>query len=187
MIRDKKITWMDISYGQLRDIRDAASIEYENEKLFAIMQAIYGDDVLDLSLLDFNKLAGNIGELAKPIPNDLTVKGCSVNGREYYFDGLLGKLTAAQWQDFHSYVKNNDEAKSFSVFFIPKGHTYNDGYDMLQVFKDIEDVPAPILLSATFFFNRQLTLFSRIFQSSLRKRLKKMKNKKIMESIANLE
>ena len=81
-------------------------------------------------------------------------KDIKVNGREYYFDGLLGKITTAQYIDFQNYQKNNDEQKSFSVFIIPKGHKYNDGYDIEQVFNDILDVPVPVLFSASFFLSR---------------------------------
>lgn len=166
---------MDINYRQLLAIRDAGNLENE-ERLDAIMQAIYGEDVIDLPLAQFINLAKNLDFLTKPVPTDVKIKEYTVNGREYFFDGLFGHITYAQYVDFENYSKNsNDEAKCFAVFFIPKGHKYNDGYDMMQVFDDIMDMPAPVLLSAAFFFEKQLFLFRRIFQSSLKKKIKKMK------------
>ena len=138
------LTWANITYRQLLDIREAANIEDENERVFAIMEAIFGESVLDLPLKDFNEKCKELQFLQKEIPNDLHVKDIKVNGREYYFDGLLGKITTAQYIDFQNYQKNNDEQKSFSVFIIPKGHKYNDGYDMEQVFNDILDIPVPV-------------------------------------------
>lgn len=149
-----KLKWSDIKYRTLLDIREAANIEDENERVYAIMEAVFGEDVLNLPLKDFNEKCKELQFLQKEIPNDLHVKDIKVNGREYYFDGLLGKITTAQYIDFQNYQKNNDEQKSFSVFIIPKGHKYNDGYDMDQVFKDILDMPVPILFSASFFFSR---------------------------------
>lgn len=146
--------WENITYRQLLDIREAANIEDENERVYAIMEAVFGEDVLNLPLKDFNEKCKELQFLQKQIPNDLHVKNIKVNGREYYFDGLLGKITTAQYIDFQNYQKANNEYKSFSVFIIPKGHTYNDGYDMEQVFNDILDVPVPILFSASFFFIR---------------------------------
>ena len=131
------LTWNDIKYRTLLDIREAANIEDENERVYAIMEAVFGEDVLDLPLKDFNEKCKELWFLQKEIPNDLHVKDIKVNGREYYFDGLLGKITTAQYIDFQNYQKNEDEQKSFSVFIIPKGHKYNDGYDMEQVFNDI--------------------------------------------------
>ena len=148
------LTWNDIIYRQLLDIREAANIEDESERVYAIMEAVFGESVLDLDLKDFALKCKEIEFLQKEIPNDLHVKDIKVNGREYYFDGLLGNITTAQYIDFQNYQKNNDEYKTFSVFIIPKGHKYNDGYDMDQVFNDILDIPAPVLFSASFFFTR---------------------------------
>ena len=179
------LKWSDIKYRTLLDIREAANIEDENERVYAIMEAVFGEDVLDLPLKDFNEKCKELQFLQKEIPNDLHVKDIKVNGREYYFDGLLGKITTAQYIDFQNYQKNNDEQKSFSVFIIPKGHKYNDGYDMEQVFNDILDVPVPVLFSASFFFSRQFELFIRIFRRYSIKQMKKLGLPK--EAMENLE
>ena len=179
------LKWNDIKYRTLLDIREAANIEDENERVYAIMEAVFGEDVLDLPLKDFNEKCKELQFLQKEIPNDLHVKDIKVNGREYYFDGLLGKITTAQYIDFQNYQKNNDEQKSFSVFIIPKGHKYNDGYDMEQVFNDILDIPVPVLFSASFFFSRQFELFIRIFRRYSIKQMKKLGLPK--EAMENLE
>ena len=179
------LTWNNITYRQLLDIREAANIEDENERVFAIMEAVFGEDVLNLPLKDFNEKCKELQFLQKEIPNDLHVKDIKVNGREYYFDGLLGKITTAQYIDFQNYQKNNDEQKVFSVFIIPKGHKYNDGYDMEQVFNDILDIPVPVLFSASFFFSRQFELFIRIFRRYSIKQMKKLGLPK--EAMENLE
>ncbi len=179
------MTWANIPYRTLLDIREAANIEDENERVYAIMEAVFGEDVLNLPLKDFNEKCKELQFLQKDIPNDLHVKDIKVNGREYYFDGLLGKITTAQYIDFQNYQKNEDEQKSFSVFIIPKGHKYNDGYDMDQVFKDILDIPVPILFSASFFFSRQFELFIRIFRRYSLKQMKKLGLPK--EAMENLE
>lgn len=179
------LTWNDISYRQLLDIREAANVEDENERVCAIMEAVFGEDVLDLPLKDFNEKCKELQFLQKPIPNDLHVKNIKVNGREYYFDGLLGNITTAQYIDFQTYQKNEDEQKTFSVFIIPKGHKYNDGYDMEQVFNDILDIPVPVLFSASFFFSRQFELFIKIFRRYSIKQMKKLGLPK--EAMENLE
>ena len=179
------LTWNDITYRTLLDIREASNIEDENERVFAIMEAVFGEDVLDLPLKNFNEKCKELQFLQKEIPNDLHVKDIKVNGRSYYFDGLLGKITTAQYIDFQNYQKNNDEQKSFSVFIIPKGHKYNDGYDIEQVFNDILDIPVPVLFSASFFFSRQFELFIRIFRRYSIKQMKKTGLPK--EAMENLE
>lgn len=177
--------WENITYRQLLDIREAANIKDENECVYAIMEVVFGESVLDLDLKDFALKCKEIEFLQKEIPNDLHVKDIKVNGREYYFDGLLGNITTAQYIDFQNYQKNNDEYKTFSVFIIPKGHKYNDGYDMDQVFNDILDIPVPVLFSASFFFNRQFELFIKIFRRYSIKQMKKLGLPK--EAMENLE
>lgn len=168
-----KLGWKDITYRQLLALRNAADIEDETEKLCAIAQIIFGEDVLNLPLKEFNEKCKELSFLQTEPANNLTVKSVKVNGREYYFDGLIGNITTAQYIDFQNWQKANDDVKSFSVFIIPKGHKYNDGYDMEQVFNDILDMPTPVLLSASFFFNRQFALFIRIFRRYSIKLMKK--------------
>lgn len=179
------MTWNNITYRQLLDIREAANIEDENERVYAITEAVFGESVLDLDLKNFAMKCKEIEFLQKEIPNDLHVKDIKVNGREYYFDGLLGNITTAQYIDFQNYQKNDDEYKAFSVFIIPKGHKYNDGYDMGQVFNDILDIPVPVLFSASFFFSRQFELFIKIFRRYSIKQMKKLGLPK--EAMENLE
>lgn len=165
--------WTDITYRQLLALRDASDIKDEDDRLIAITQAIFGDDVIELPLSEFKSKCNELSFLQTEMPTDLTVKEVKVNGREYYFDGLLGRITTAQYMDFQNYLKAKDEAKSFSVFFIPKNHKYNDGYDMEQVFNDIMDMPAPVIMSASFFFTRQWETFIKIFQRSSIRNIKK--------------
>lgn len=187
--------WKDITYRQLLDIRDAANIEDENDKTIAVMQAVFGDNIIELPISEFNKKCKELEFLQKDIPNDLHVNNIKVNDREYYFDGMLGNISTAQYIDFQRYIQNNDDIKAYSVFFIPKGHKYNDGYDMLQVFEDIQNIPAPTLLSASFFFKKQLELFIKIFQHYSMKHLKKLMVPKemkmrlttLVENLSNLE
>lgn len=182
---NKKMTWMDITYRQLNEIKNTVDITDDSERLFTIAQIVFGEDVLDLTLPEFNKKLKDLEFLKTEIPNDLHVKDIKVNGNEYYFDGLLGNITTAQYIDFQNYQKNGDEMKSFSVFIIPKGHKYNDGYDMEQVFKDILEIPAPVLISASFFFSRQFELFIKIFRRYSIKQMKKLGLPK--EAMKNLE
>jgi hypothetical protein len=51
----KIMTWNDITYRKMLDIREAANIEDENERVYAIMEAVFGEDVLNLPLKDFNE------------------------------------------------------------------------------------------------------------------------------------
>ena len=192
--RKKKLTWHDITLRQALAIKEATNIEDEYEQMFTIGQIIFGDSINKLSFKDFIKKYNDELEFIKTdIPHDLNVDKVKVNGREYYFDGLLGNISTAQYVDFQQYLKTNDEKQIYSVFFIPverkyllfkKKHKYNDGYDMLQVFKDIEDIPIDVLFSASFFFSRQFVLFIKIFRRYSIKSMKKTGlPKEVMENL----
>jgi len=105
-------------------------IEDENERMFEIAKIFYGEEVLNLPLAEFSQKFSKLKFLTEEIPTQLSVKTVEVNGRKYYFDGLLGKISTAQYIDFQNYNKLEDESKVYSVFFIPEGHQYGDGYDM---------------------------------------------------------
>lgn len=177
--KEKDLTWDDVSYKTFKKIQEADS-EADDEKEYAIMQAIYGEEVFSLPLPEYKAKLNRLKKLFSPVPNDLHVDKVTVNGTTYVFSGVLGDITTAQYIDFMNHAKNKDELKMYSVFFIPKGHKYNDGYDMLQVFKDLEEFPITILNSTSFFFNRQLDLFNKIFQRSLVSMMKKKKLPKTM-------
>jgi len=99
--RKKKLTWHDITLRQALAIKEAANIEDEYEQMFTIGQIIFGDSINDLSFEDFIKKYNNELEFMKTdIPHDLHVDKVKVNGREYYFDGLLGNILTAQYVDF---------------------------------------------------------------------------------------
>ena len=86
---------------------------------------------------------------------------------------MLGNVTTAQYVDFTNYSKSNDISKMLSVFMIPEGHKYNDGYDMLQVINDINDLPVTVVNDAAFFFGRHFSVFMKTFQSYSIKQIKK--------------
>lgn len=188
------MTWNDITYRQFLAIKDAMSLDNDEERLEAVAQAVYGEKVLEEPMIEFNKKCRALDFLKTEIPNDINVKKVKVGDREYYFDGMLGQISAAQYFDFQNHLKNKDEVKCFSVFFLPieyeydkKGkkvktikHKYNDGYDMEQVFEDILEMPVPIVISANFFFNRQFQLYIKIFQHYS---IKQIKNQKLPKNL----
>ena len=185
IMKENKLSWNDVTYTKFQELREVIKIEDENERMFEIAKIFYGEEVLNLPLAEFSQKFSKLKFLTEEIPTQLSVKTVEVNGRKYYFDGLLGKISTAQYIDFQNYNKLEDESKVYSVFFIPEGHQYGDGYDMEQVFKDIEDMPISILYSASFFFTRQFNLFIKISQHYSKKEIRKLKIPKEMKK--NLE
>lgn len=142
-------------------------MEDETERIIAIAELIWGEDVTDLPLAEFNGCVKALDFLKDDIPSrSVPPKKLVLNGRKYYTDCLIGNISTAQYIDFTNYNKAEASMdKIISVFIIPEGHKYNDGYDMLQVINDVGSMPVPTAASIAFFFGRQFSTFMRIFQS----------------------
>ena len=152
MKKEKNMTWYDVTLYQFNEIEKAVNIEDDTERIFRLAEIIYGEDVTNLPLKDFNEKVKQMVFLKDEIPNKIPPKKIEVNGRKYFLDCLLGNITTAQYVDFTNQSNTGDLSKMLSVFVIPEGHKYNDGYDMLQVMDDINNLPIPIVNSIAFFF-----------------------------------
>lgn len=173
--KEKKMTWYDVTLGQYKRLVEAFNIENEEERLMEVTRILLGDEVLDLSLQDFFARTKELEFIKEEMPSGNPPKTLKINNREYYMDCLLGNITTAQYIDYANHSKTGDMAKMLSVFIIPKNHKYNDGYDMLQVFNDINDIPIPVVNSAAFFFSKQFSKFLEIFQRYSIKSIKRTK------------
>ena len=172
--KDKQMTWYDVTLYQFEKLQDLIKIENEEERMFAIAELLLGEEVTNLPISEFVNVTKRLSFLSDEIETKVPPKNLELNGRKYTVDCLLGRISTAQYIDFQNHLKGNDVAVTLSVFIIPKGHKYNDGYDMLQVIDDIKSIPIPIVNSLSFFFSRQFKESMRIFQSYLTKEMKTM-------------
>ena len=163
--KDKQMTWYDVTLYQFEKLQDLMKIDNEEERLFAIAELLLGEEVTNLPISEFVIATKQLSFLSDEIEHKIPPKNLELNGRKYTIDCLLGRVSTAQYIDFQNHLKGNDIAVTLSVFIIPKGHKYNDGYDMLQVIDDIKSIPIPIVNSISFFFSRQFKESMRIFQS----------------------
>lgn len=177
------MTWNDVTYDMYREITLIMQDKEQSdeEKTYDMIKVLYGEDVLSLSLPEFAKKV-DLSFLKTKIPDVGLLKEYEVNGHKYKLYPDLSKLSVAQYLDFNNYTKtgNNDMRYVLSVFFIPEGHTYNDGYDMEEVHKDIGDMPMPLVSSVCFFFRKWSVGFAVCFRrSSLKEKKRLMKAGKI--------
>ena len=172
MSKNKKLDWYDVTLLQFNKLQEILEVEDDLERVVLVSELILGDKITDLPLKEYNEAVKKLDFLKEPIPDKNPPHKIEVNGRKYYLDCLLGNVTTAQYIDYINHAKDNDIAKMLSVFMIPVGHKYNDGYDMMQVINDINDIPIPVVNSAAFFFGRQFSKFMQIFQSYSIKEIK---------------
>lgn len=155
--------YRDLPLGVYLDILDAVKANEGDELAtqVAILSRLTGlneQEVLDLPLDVYKRLAASAAFLREPCPDDL------VRIADVYYAGALtlvpvkdyAKLTVAQYVDFQTFGKdvNANLVPLLSVLLVPEGCRYGEGYDIAQVQQAIRDwinVADAVGLAAHFF------------------------------------
>jgi len=166
--------WKEITLKQYELIQDLL-VEPDDYTTFNILDLVYDINSSEMTINEVKKYS--IEFLTTSIPNVKLEKKYILNGTEYNSNFDLTQVTTAQFVDYQNYLKleGNKINKLLSVFFIPTGHKYNDGYDMKKVQEDMYQLDICTVQSAAFFFARQLTAFAHLFQHYLIQSIKKMR------------
>lgn len=93
----------------------------------------------------------------------------------------LRKVTAAQYIDFQTFAPEGEArfVELLSVFLVPEGKAYNDGYDVLEVQAAIRaDLPVLDALALSAFFLRRFARSMRATETSLYRLAKRERNPK---------
>lgn len=170
-------TWKDITLRQFNKIQDLLQ-EIDEYTTLNIIDVIYDVDSANLPAMEvMNKYAHSLDFLMTTIPTNEKINEIyTINNREYNSNINLTQMTTAQFVDYQNYSKENpvDISKCLSVFIIPKGHTYNDGYDLKQVQDDIKDLDMVTINTLAFFFKKLYVLLLEITLLCLTQDTKKM-------------
>lgn len=127
-------------------------------EMVSILSDIPTDDLYNMPVPDYSALASRTAFLGEelPAPRERVMK-------EYRLGDLVlvpvtdvRKMTTAQFIDFQTYVQEPDkhDIDILTVFLVPKGHKYNDDYDILDVQAAVRDYLSVILAQdlRAFFF-----------------------------------
>ena len=177
--------WNDISvntFKRLRDIKtdihsDIDALE-ANISLLSILCDCSEDEISGLSTSNFSKLLQQT-DFLKSLPKIDIKDKYVINGKKYELFLTMQEMNVAQYIDFQTYFKDKDKYfnELLSVFLIPKGKKYNEGYNITEVINDIgEHLSILDANSIMFFFVISFQSLTKVTLNSLIKRLKKMKN-----------
>lgn len=183
--------WKDITLKQYYTIKELLE-EPDEYTTYNIIDLLYSVDSVNLPLTELKKYSGSLEFLNKEVPVVNIKAQYKINGVTYNSNFNLAQVTAAQFIDYQNYIGTEHFEDYLSVFFIPEGHKYNDGYDIEQVKKDLLELDFPTVKSVAFFFTIFLAKLQNSFLSYLKKDLRKMKmekskRKEIEELIDKLE
>lgn len=169
--------WTDISLKQYYTIKELLE-EPDEYTTYNIIDLLYSVDSVNLPLTELKKYSSALEFLNKEVPVVNIKDKYNINGVVYNSNFNLTQVTAAQFIDYQNYIGTEHFEDYLSVFFIPEGHKYNDGYDIDQVKKDILELDFPTVKSVAFFFTIFLAKLQNSFLSYLKKDLRKMKMEK---------
>lgn len=111
--------------------------------------AIYADTTVDSILkLRPDEVGAHIAEMSEAISsykpsNSKRPKKIKINDQVYTINYNVGKLNMAQYIDFQQIIVKKNYLENLpallSIFIIPKGHKYNDDYDILELRNVLEN------------------------------------------------
>lgn len=192
-----------LTIGKYLEVKEILSEDMDaleqQASLIAVLNDMETEDVLDLPLGTYNKLLQSLGFLMElPKPRQAPPTKYKIDGIEYDVMLNIQDMTIAQYIDYQTFLKEGDKyiVELLSVFIIPRGHKYSDGYDIADVQKKIREklsIIDAVTLSAFF-----LSLSQALISSTVRYSIKRMKRlmrkeknlemkKKYQEAIAHLE
>lgn len=190
-----KSKWDELTLNEVLQIQQIISADindtYKASNILAVLAGVEVDVIEDLPIRQFSQLVSNIGFINQDPPKRNHQDTYDINGHRYRLSANITDITTAQYIDYQSYMKeeNPDLCKITSVFLIPDGHKYNDGYDIEEVWKDIGDMLYVDVMALAFFLRKQFALYTMITTDSLSEEMKrkKMSKKRIKETTLPLD
>ena len=169
-----------------------------NIQLIAVLADMDEDEVGNLSLTEFQKYNQKLIFLTQDPPKRMVADKYKIGGYELVTMLAIDKMTVSQYMDYQTFVKDMDKylVELLSIFLIPKGKKYNEGYDIIEVQKVIrENLSIVDAMSLSAFFLLWYQSLTKVTVTSLTKKMKKMKKQmknpqeiqKMEEVIMNLE
>lgn len=147
MKKDKDFSWDNISidkYYQIKDILDAEGDDdiTKNVRLVALMLDKDESEVWDMELSKVGEYIDKLRFLNKfDIPDHPRMK-INIPGYELEVMKDVTKINVAQYVDYQSFAQlplRDGIDKILSIFLIPKGCSYNTGYDIVDLQKSIRE------------------------------------------------
>lgn len=186
-----KNKWEDLTLNEVLQIQQIISADindtYKASNILSVLAGVDVNVIEDLPIHKFASLIPNIDFLHSDPPKSKHKDKYTINDRIYSLSANITDITTAQYIDYQSHMKeeNPDLCKITSVFLVPEGHKYNDGYNMEQVWSDVGDMLYVDVMALAFFLRKQYALYTMITIDCLSEAMKeeKMTEREIEETL----
>lgn len=168
-------SWKELPLGKYRQISGLKEDEDWQWNVLAILNDTTYEDIVSRPLEETMRLSR---ELHRWIDDKVIIhpvrKQYVINGKKYDFRGYPNDITTSMYIDFHNTGRKvpEDMPDMLSIFMVPEGHKYNDGYDMDEVKKDMSELNVEDAMSVCDFFS---SLFQVLFCRALKQARKALK------------
>lgn len=185
------MTWNDVTIGQYIQIRQIIESNvddiYKNAELLKVM---YPDkDITNLPLNDYANLLKSLAFMKDEFTTDMEgVRDIyTIGGYTLVFHKNIANVSTAQYIDYVNFIKGVKSEleliaaypKVLSVFLVPQGKNYNEGYDITDLQKQIEGQMSIVdAANIAFFLTICSKIYIKIFLKSFKRKVRKMKMKK---------
>lgn len=172
-------SWEDMSINQFITLNQTIQADipetYKTVNIISVLTGLSVEEVERMPITVFAKLKNQLDFLNTEIPKVKHEDKYNLNGRIYTLNADISSITTAQYIDYQTYIKENNPIQMMSLWLIPEGHQYNDGYSMEQVLLDIQDMCFLDVQSIAFFLQLQFATYILIMRDYFKKEMKKSK------------
>lgn len=193
MIRLKYNSWDEVSIEKYEELLKASDVEDDLQRTINILAVLTDEkpqDIENINLEELNALTRNTKWVNEfDFDKSDKPKAFKMEGIEYNVTRRVPDMTVAQYADFQAYFgKTTDMEILLSIFVIPKGHKYGEGYDMEDLQRSLRKfMPITTANSIIYFFLKgSLNLLSSTLislESQLKQARNLTKKKEIQEKI----
>lgn len=173
--------WREIR-ETLEDMGEAGELEVQ-VALISLLSGMEEDEIRNLPLKEYSDMAAKTRFLIQQ-PNVKAVRprNLTINGKKYDLVDDVKDLTTGQYIDYQTYMQDNEDfknlAKVLSVFIVPKGKGYNEGYDVEDVIRELDEhLSIQIALGVCFFFREKYRSWLNLMQASFKRKMMRMRRK----------
>lgn len=175
----KKTCWEDITVSDFQRIYELQR-EDDEEKLLRLIALVNGMDMEEIYTMPLSKLESHFQDidfLTKEPQIPLMKPSYTLNGTKY--NVYAGEMLTAQYIDFKQIIDRYYEnlPQFLTLFLIPAGHKYADGYDLQKAAQDLGTMAITDARAVASFFLTACGTLTKIFLRSSVRRLRRMARK----------
>lgn len=193
-------SYEELSISKYRELIGIEKVDGEDTEygiqILSVLSDMEPDELLEMPLEDFSKLMANTKFLYKEIERkgykELKNK-IEIGGETYQVVKNARDLCAGQYIDYKAYVSRENFLEMLpyilTVFLIPEGHKYNNGYDIVELANKFDkevDILTALSISDFFLHQSKMSMMSSItyLKWKMKKMMKKEQKTEIKEQIA---